>query len=99
MTMKRDTWVFTICGFVLGLVIGSFLIGPHLASAPRGPSGGVAKGADPAPAGAPPMAQMNAVREQLAALKQTLEKNPNDVAALTQLGTMYMDAAKYPQAA
>ena len=100
--MKRDTWVFTICGFVLGLVVGSFLIGPHLASTSPGPSGGVANAAEPAvqpAAGAPPMAQMNAVREQLAALKQTLEKNPNDVAALTQLGTMYMDAAKFPQAA
>lgn len=97
--MKRDIWVFTICGFVLGLVIGSFLIGPHLASTSPGPSGGVANAAEPTAAGAPPMAQMNAVREQLAALKQTLEKNPNDVAALTQLGTMYMDAAKYPQAA
>src|SRR5438067_8575579 len=101
--MKRDTWVFTICGFVLGLVIGSFLIGPKLAATSLGPSGSVASAAEPASpaaaAGAPPMAQMNAVREQLAALKQTLEKNPNDVAALTQLGTMYMDAAKYPQAA
>ena len=100
--MKRDTLVFTVCGFVLGLVIGSFLIGPHLASSPLGPSGGVANAAEPAApaatAGAPPMAQMNAVREQLAALKQTLEKNPNDVAALIQLGTMYMDAGKYPQA-
>jgi tetratricopeptide (TPR) repeat protein len=100
--MKRDTWVFTICGFALGLVIGSFLIGPHLAQTSLGPSGGVANAAEPvAPAavGAPPMAQMNAVREQLAALKQTVEKNPRDVSALTQLGNMYMDAAKYPQAA
>ena len=45
------------------------------------------------------MAQMNAVREQLAALKATLEKDPRNVAALVQLGNMYMDAAKYAQAA
>jgi tetratricopeptide (TPR) repeat protein len=101
--MKRETWVFTICGFALGLVIGSFLIGPHLARTPLAASGGAANAAEPAPqqasAGAPPMAQMNAVREQLAALKQSLEKNPRDVNALTQLGNMYMDAAKYQQAA
>jgi tetratricopeptide (TPR) repeat protein len=106
MTMKRETAVFTACGFILGLVIGSFLIGPHLATTSLGPSGGVANAAEPAPsaapatpAGAPPMAQMNAVREQLAALKQTLEKDPRNVGALVQLGNMYMDAAKFPQAA
>jgi len=97
--MKRDTVVFTVCGFVLGLVIGSFLIGPHLGSTSLGPSGGVANAAEPAPAGAPPMSQMNAVRERLAALKATIEKEPRNVGALVQLGNMYMDAAKYPQAA
>jgi len=101
--MKRETWVFTICGFALGLVIGSFLIGPHLAKTTLGPTGGVANAAETtesaAPAqSAPPMAQMNAVRERLASLKQTLEKDPRNVAALTQLGSMYMDAAKFPQA-
>ena len=104
--MKRDTLVFTICGFVLGLVVGTFLIGPHLAKPTLGPSGGVANAAEteqpaasaPAAAGAPSMSQMNAVREQLAMLKQTVEKDPRNVAALTQLGNMYMDAAKFPQA-
>ncbi|HEV2719691.1 MAG TPA: tetratricopeptide repeat protein [Thermoanaerobaculia bacterium] len=86
---------------MLGLVIGSFLIGPHLAKTSLGPSGGVANAAEtaaPPTSSAPPMAQMNAVREQLATLKQTLEKDPRNVAALTQLGSMYMDAAKFPQA-
>src|SRR5205823_2235880 len=97
--MKRDAVVFTVCGFALGLVIGSFLIGPHLGSTSLGPSGGVANAAEPAPAGTPPMSQMNAVRERLAALKAMLEKEPRNVGALVQLGNMYMDAAKYPQAA
>jgi tetratricopeptide (TPR) repeat protein len=99
--MKRDTVVFTVCGFVLGLVIGSFLIGPHLGSTSLGPSGGVANAAEPAPAAAsvPSMSQMNAVREQLAALKATIEKDPRNAGALAQLGSMYMDAAKFPQAA
>jgi len=99
--MKRDTWVFTICGFALGLVIGSFLIGPKLATTSLGPSGGVANAAESAaPAAAPPaMDQMNAVRRQLAMLKQTVEKDPRNDIALAQLGSMYMDAAKYAQAA
>ncbi len=98
--MKRETIVFTVCGFVLGLVVGSFLIGPRLAQTSLGPSGGVANAAEPAAsAGAPPMAQMNAVREQLAKLKEAVEKDPRNVDALVQLGNMYMDAAKFPQAA
>ena len=103
--MKRDTLVFTICGFALGLVVGSFLIGPHLGSTPSlGPAGGVANAAETsapaaAPSGAPSMEQMNAVRERLGTLKATLEKDPRNLGALTQLGNMYMDAAKYAQAA
>lgn len=106
--MKRDTLVFTICGFALGLVVGSFFIGPHLARSTVESatlSGGVANAAEPAasPAAAttndaPPMAQMNAVREQLAKLKSEVERNPQNFAALAQLGSMYMDAAKFPQA-
>jgi tetratricopeptide (TPR) repeat protein len=100
--MKRDTLVFTVCGFALGIVVGTFFIGPHLAKPTLGPSGGVANAAEPeaaaSPAAAPPMAQMNAVRAQLELLKQRIERDPRDTAALTQLGNMYMDAAKFPQA-
>ncbi|HKS21871.1 MAG TPA: tetratricopeptide repeat protein [Thermoanaerobaculia bacterium] len=97
--MKRDTVVFTICGFALGIVIGTFFIGPHLAKPQVAPTAGVANAAEPeTTTSAPPMAQMNAVREQLSALKQRIERDPRDTAALTQLGTMYMDAAKFPQA-
>jgi tetratricopeptide (TPR) repeat protein len=100
--MKRDTIVFTACGFALGLVVGSFLIGPHLANTSLGASGGVANAAEPAApaaaAAAPSMDQMSMVRQQLATLKQTVERDPRNFDALSQLGTMYMDAAKYPQA-
>src|SRR5207253_9016434 len=48
-----------------------------------------------ATAGGNPMA---AVLAKIAALKQTIEKNPNDFDALSELGNMYMDAGKYPQA-
>jgi len=99
--MKRDTVVFTICGFALGIVIGTFFIGPHLAKPASTPTDGAAIAAEPtAPAAsaAPPMAQMDAVRQQLNALKQRIEKDPRDTAALTQLGTMYMDVGKFPQA-
>ena len=30
--MKRETIIFTACGFLLGLTLGSFVIGPKIAS-------------------------------------------------------------------
>jgi tetratricopeptide (TPR) repeat protein len=41
---------------------------------------------------------MPVVRQQLATLKEIVERDPRNFAALVQLGNMYMDAAKYPQA-
>jgi Flp pilus assembly protein TadD len=99
--MKRETIIFTACGFLLGLTIGSLVIGPKvaqskLAGAPAVPS---AMSEAPTPAPATGSNPMGAVMQQLATLKETIAKNPNDVDALVQLGGMYMDAAKFPQAA
>ena len=41
---------------------------------------------------------MEQVRQQLEMLKKQVEQNPNDFEALVQLGNMYMDVAKFPQA-
>src|ERR1700682_5783985 len=104
--MTRDNIVFTTCGFLLGLVLGALVIGPRLAesklagtaatssvqAAPEAPAPAVAATAGGnAPA-------MDAVRQQLAALKAAIERDPKNADALMQLGNMYMDAAKYPQA-
>ena len=82
--MNRDTIVFSVCSFLLGLTIGSLLIGPHLAKAPP-----------PATTAANPM---DAVRQQIAQLNAAIERDPRNFDALAQLGSMYMDAAKFPQA-
>jgi Flp pilus assembly protein TadD len=96
----KDTIIFTACGFLLGLTLGSFVIGPKIAqSKVAGPAAAEATPSEtpaPAAAGGNPM---GAVIQQLAALKETVAKNPNDVDALVQLGDMYMQAAKFPQAA
>jgi tetratricopeptide (TPR) repeat protein len=108
--MSRDNIVYTACGFLLGLVIGSFLLGPKLArsklagpdatpdSAASAPM--TAPSAAPESAAMPPAAegQMTAVRQQLDLLKKQLDQNPNDFDALVQLGNMYMDVGKFPQA-
>lgn len=101
--MKRETIIFTACGFLLGLTLGSFVIGPKIASSKLA---GAPVVAEPASSEAPPAAAatatgnpMGAVMQQLAALKEAVAKNPKDADALAQLGEMYMQAAKFPQAA
>src|ERR1051326_1577172 len=99
--MTRDNIVFTTCGLLLGLIIGSFLIGPRLAKTKLagGSEAAVLSGAPASPpaqaSAANPMSQ---VRAQLDALKQKIAANPNDFDSLVQLGNMYSDVAKFPQA-
>jgi len=98
--MTRDNIVFTGFGFLLGLVIGSMVIGPRLASKSAAPAAAEAAPVAAAPqtasaAGANPM---GAIFQQISNLKQEIERDPNNVTALMQLGTMYMDAGKFPQA-
>ena len=106
--MSRDNLVYTACGFLLGLVIGSFLLGPKLARSKLAGPDAIPESTTSAamtPAAAPESAanpgaggQMAAVRQQLDLLKKQIEQNPNDFDALVQLGNMYMDVGKFPQA-
>ena len=100
-TMKRDTVIFTACGFLLGLTLGSFVIGPKIAQSKLAgaPVAAEASGGEMPPPAAAAGNPMGAVMQQLASLKEAVAKNPNDVDALVQLGDMYMQAAKFPQAA
>ena len=101
LNMKRETLTFTICGFLLGLTIGGLVIGPKIAQsrlagavAASTETGAPAPSAGPAAGGSP----MAAVQQKLAALKDAIAKDPKNFDALVQLGDMYMDAAKFPQA-
>ena len=105
--MTRDNIVFTGFGFLLGLVIGSMVIGPKLAQSKAAPAAtATAAAPEEAPAAAPAPAQaaaaggspMGAVFQKINTLKQEIERDPNNAEALSQLGTMYMDAGKFPQA-
>ena len=102
--MSRDNVVYATCGLLLGLIIGSFLVGPRLARtklagnnqpaaadapAPSGPQDASSAGAGP----------MTAVRKQIDDLKQRIAANPNDADALVQLADMYMQVSKFDQAA
>jgi len=99
--MKRETIIFTACGFLLGLTIGSLVIGPKVAQSKLAGASTAPAAASEAPAAAPAPGgnPMGAVMQQLAALKEAIARDPNNFDALVQLGGMYMDAAKFPQAA
>ncbi len=109
--MNREQSAFLLGGVVLGLVAG-LLLGLVFLQKPIGEPAarGTAEGAAEAPAGgAPPpstggmdpgaggAAVMGEVMETLQRLKSDLEKNPEDVRALSQLGDMYFDAGKYEE--
>src|SRR5512147_1009943 len=98
--MTQENIVYTICGLALGLIIGSFLIGPHLAKSPLTAAPVAAEGGAPMQtAAAGPMQgdpnMMAQVRQQLDTLKKTIEQDPNNFEALAQLGGMYMEVGKY----
>jgi len=100
--MTKDNIVFTGFGFLLGLVIGSMVIGPKLAQSKAAPAATATEEA-PAPTAAPAQtaaggSPMGAVFQKINTLKQEIERDPNNAEALSQLGTMYMDAGKFPQA-
>jgi Flp pilus assembly protein TadD len=92
--VTRDNLVFTSCGFLLGLTIGGLVIGPKIAQSKAAPEPAILAQA-PAATQSSPMA---AIQEQLATLKAAVERDPRDAASLAQLGNLYMDALKFPQA-
>ena len=106
--MTKDNIVFTGFGFLLGLVLGSMVIGPRLADSKLRGASASTRAAAAAPASEAPVAAaqtapgggnpMGAIFQQIANLKQEIERDPNNATALAQLGTMYMDAGKFPQA-
>jgi len=96
--MKPETIIFTACGFLLGITLGSFVIGPKIAQSKLAGAPVAAEVPTP-PAATATGNPMGTVMQQLAALKEAVAKNPNDADSLVQLGDMYMQAAKFPQAA
>jgi Flp pilus assembly protein TadD len=101
--MQKETIIFTTCGFLLGLTLGGLVIGPKIAQSKLSGAAPVPETESATPAATPPMGAaggnpMAAVQQQLATLKAAIEKDPKNFDALVQLGDMYMDAAKFPQA-
>lgn len=93
--MRKDSVVFGVAGIFFGLLVG-WIIGSQQAT------GGVTATA-PAPAQqaqAAPAAQAPPPFDEsaAAALKVTAERNPSDAETRVQLGNMYFDGERYPEA-
>jgi cytochrome c-type biogenesis protein CcmH/NrfG len=96
--VNKEAVVVGVAGVFFGVLVG-WIIGTQQGS-PRG--------AAPAPAAASPAASAGAGQgaqapppldeSRAAALKSTAQQNPSDAATRVQLGNMYFDAERFPEA-
>ena len=99
--MKPESIVLGVAGAFFGLLVG-WIIGTEQAGPPRGVAAPVAV-AEPAtnaalpasPSGQPPRALDEG---QAQTLRAAAEKYPSDAAVRVQLGNLYFDAERYPEA-
>jgi cytochrome c-type biogenesis protein CcmH/NrfG len=102
MTMKPESIVLAVAGAFFGLLVG-WVIGTQQVGPPRA-AGVSAAAVQPAPAAQPETAapQAQAPRPldeaQAQALRATAEKNPSDATVRVDLGNLYFDAERYPEA-
>jgi cytochrome c-type biogenesis protein CcmH/NrfG len=87
---NNNTFVLVIAALVVGLVAG--ILGPKMfGNKPEGTS--VVPAGSPSPAPVPSADYTLKINE----LNQLLEKNPNNVAVLVQLGNTYFDSNQYAE--
>ena len=91
--MRKDSVVFGLAGIFFGILVG-WIIGSQQAT------GVVPPPAATAPAAAAPAAQAPPVFDEsrATALRATAERNPADAETRVQLGNLYFDAERYPDA-
>lgn len=102
--MNKENVIFTVCGFVLGMIAGALLLGPWIARMQSDSPRSVTAGATATPgvaatdsAAASPV--MTQVLQEINSLQAVLEKDPKNFSALVRLGNLYMDAMKWDRAA
>lgn len=93
--MSRESILFGIAGIFFGLLVG-WIIGAQQARNPRTLNTAEQQRT-------PPAQQADATvpldESQAAALKKAADGNPRDAASRVQLGNMYFDAGRFPEAA
>lgn len=94
--MSKDSLAFGVAGMFFGVLVG-WIIGsqqalPGVAPAPA------AQTAQAAPAAGQGQAPPPFDESRAAALKASAERNPSDAETRVQLGNLYFDAERYPEA-
>ena len=94
--MPRESILFGVVGVFFGLIVG-WIIGSQQGAGPR--AGTAAE--QTAPAASSPQADATVPLDEsrAAALRTSAEQNPGDSASRVQLGNMYFDAGRFPEAA
>jgi len=96
--VSKDSLIVGITGVFFGLLVG-WIIGTQQGGG-RVPAPAATAAAAPAAAAGGGQQQPAAFDESRAsALRSTAQQSPSDVASRVELGNMYFDAARYPEAA
>jgi tetratricopeptide (TPR) repeat protein len=99
--MKLESVVYAIAGVCFGLIAGWIIGSQQALVSPRAALAPVAENASPAPAsGSAPGTPAPAILDetQVQALVTVAEGDPKNAVARTQLGNLYYDAGRYPDA-
>ena len=92
--MSRESLVIGVAGVFFGVLVG-WIIGSQQAVAPAPPpAAGASQPANGSAQAAPPLDESRA-----SALQTTAQQNPADAATRVQLGNLYFDAGRFPEAA
>jgi cytochrome c-type biogenesis protein CcmH/NrfG len=92
--MRRDSVIFGIAGIFLGLLVG-WIIGSQQAAPARVPQAAASPQASTGTS-AQPAPSLDETR--VSALKLAADQNPKDAESRVQLGNLYFDAERYPEA-
>jgi cytochrome c-type biogenesis protein CcmH/NrfG len=96
--VSRDSVIVGIAGVFFGLLVG-WIIGAQQGGGRVAPAAAAAPAAQAAPAAGGQQAQATVDESRASALKQTAQQNPTDAVPRVDLGNMYFDAGRYPEAA
>jgi tetratricopeptide (TPR) repeat protein len=93
--VSRDALVVGVAGVFFGLLVG-WIIGSQQGSSAAVPAS-VPAASQPSTGGAPAAPPLDESRAS--AMKATAQQNPRDAVTRVQLGNMYFDAGRFPEAA
>jgi tetratricopeptide (TPR) repeat protein len=91
--VRKDSVVFAVSGVFFGLLVG-WIIGSQQGGGAPAPPAPAAASAAAAPAQSAPALDEN----RAATLRAAAERNPADAESRTQLGNLYFDSERYPDA-